>query len=163
METPNGRLGWVRATKGYTLKQLSELTGLTPGALSDGERGKNDVTVRVALALKKATGVSIDWLLTGEGEPWPKKEAPAPPPLPTYSTGDPARGAAIKRLIDMVVMSGLDVGQINALCEIILRFPVGGAGPDLAGPGRPLAEDSQLNRDHGAGPEPQKAPDNNDH
>ena len=70
LRSPNGRLGWVRATKGYTLKQLSELTGLTPGGLSDVERGKNDVTVRVALALKKATGVNIEWLLTGEGKPW---------------------------------------------------------------------------------------------
>lgn len=63
------RIREVRASRGWTLDQLAKEAGLTKGFLSQVENGKAPTpSGRVLLAIARALGASVDWLLTGKAE-----------------------------------------------------------------------------------------------
>ena len=63
-----GRNGWVSALRGFEMRQveLASALGTTQAQLSKYERGKNVPTLEFLLELKRFSGKSIDWILTGE-------------------------------------------------------------------------------------------------
>ncbi len=60
------RVREARQRLNFTMKQLSDITGLSTGNISDIENGKNTPSVPSLISLSRAFGCSLDWLLTGE-------------------------------------------------------------------------------------------------
>lgn len=58
----------IRKEKGYTLKRLSELTGITVSALSQIERGKNSPSMSNLAKITEALGVPIRSVFTSDKE-----------------------------------------------------------------------------------------------
>ena len=54
----------LRTTKGMTLKDLSAMTGLSTGYLSQLERGLNSVAVDSLAKIAEATGVSLQYFIS---------------------------------------------------------------------------------------------------
>lgn len=48
---------------------LSELTGISARTLENYSHGRNDPKAAACIAIARATDVSIEWLLTGQGSP----------------------------------------------------------------------------------------------
>lgn len=67
LEALHVRLGQVLAYAGINQAELARRVGMSPGFLSDVLRGVKRPGAELLLALRKTLGVSIDWLLTGEG------------------------------------------------------------------------------------------------
>ena len=61
------RLAQVLAYAGINQAELARRVGMSPGFLSDVIRGVKRPGAELLLALRKNCGVSIDWLLSGEG------------------------------------------------------------------------------------------------
>ncbi len=62
------RLVLARKTRRLTQSQLSELTGMTQGAISNAERGRNTRNM-AAGTLAHFLGVNAYWLESGLGDP----------------------------------------------------------------------------------------------
>jgi transcriptional regulator with XRE-family HTH domain len=58
----------VREIRGFDLKQtdFAKILGIGQTQLSKYERGKSAPTAEILLKLKRFSGKSIDWILTGE-------------------------------------------------------------------------------------------------
>jgi transcriptional regulator with XRE-family HTH domain len=68
------RLREIRKKNHNTIMELSEKTGLSKAMISETEAGKNKPSPNLMLALIKLYNVNINWVLTGEGEPYQKEE-----------------------------------------------------------------------------------------
>jgi transcriptional regulator with XRE-family HTH domain len=73
-ETLKVRLKRAREMAGLSARALSSLAGLTPSHVSLIEAGQPGIESKTAMKLAGVLGVSLDWLLTGKGEP-PTAEA----------------------------------------------------------------------------------------
>ena len=60
----------IRKQKGLSQKSLADLLSTSSGYISEIEQGKTVPGGNFFLSLKRALGVSIDWLLTGQGNPY---------------------------------------------------------------------------------------------
>lgn len=60
------RIRAVRRDRGLTLAKLSQLAGLSAGAISDMEQGRQKGTTKLP-SLAAALGVRVEWLQTGQG------------------------------------------------------------------------------------------------
>jgi transcriptional regulator with XRE-family HTH domain len=67
LESLHVRLAQVLAYAGINQAELARRVGMSPGFLSDVIRGVKRPGAELLLALRKSCGVSIDWLLSGEG------------------------------------------------------------------------------------------------
>jgi transcriptional regulator with XRE-family HTH domain len=58
----------IREIRGFEMRQtqLAKLLGITQAQLSKYERGKNAPTLDLLLKLKRISGKTIDWIVTGE-------------------------------------------------------------------------------------------------
>jgi transcriptional regulator with XRE-family HTH domain len=58
----------IRQIRGFEMRQieLAKALGITQTQLSKYERGQNAPTIEILLKLKKLSGKSIDWIVTGE-------------------------------------------------------------------------------------------------
>lgn len=63
----NDRLKKIRTEKGLTLAQFGEQIGLTPGAISDMERGRRGLTEQTRTSICREFKVNREWLVNGEG------------------------------------------------------------------------------------------------
>ncbi|MBU0513774.1 MAG: XRE family transcriptional regulator [Proteobacteria bacterium] len=108
---------------GYTLKQLGDIIGFSPSGISSIEQNRAEISTRLALAIKKATGVNIDWLLTGEGDPFPGQGVPPRKlklPSPTLD---------VSRLADpQLVMNHLDKGAFITVPLVAGEIAASAAG-----------------------------------
>ena len=66
LDSIGARIKAARLKKGYTMKQLHEITGLSTGNISCLENNHYAPSVSALVPLKEALGCSIDWLLSGE-------------------------------------------------------------------------------------------------
>ncbi len=59
----------IREIRGFDLTQgeFAKVLGISQAQLSKYELGQSTPTVELLLRLKKFSGKSIDWILTGEG------------------------------------------------------------------------------------------------
>jgi transcriptional regulator with XRE-family HTH domain len=63
------RVRTARNALGLSGRALDDKAGITPGHTSSIELGvRRTVTADTAAALARALGVSLDWLISGEGE-----------------------------------------------------------------------------------------------
>ncbi len=68
MKTFGSRLKWARDTANLSARKLDKLAGITPGHTTAIEAGrKQDITTSTAAKLAHALGVSLDWLISGDG------------------------------------------------------------------------------------------------
>jgi transcriptional regulator with XRE-family HTH domain len=67
LESLHVRLAQVLAYARINQAELARRVGMSPGFLSDVIRGVKRPGPELLLALRKSCGVSIDWLLSGEG------------------------------------------------------------------------------------------------
>jgi transcriptional regulator with XRE-family HTH domain len=65
------RIKTLRIENGLTQEGMGEKLGLDRGTISKIERGENAPTAKTLIALREIFGVSIDWILTGEGSKHP--------------------------------------------------------------------------------------------
>ena len=63
------RVRRLRRDRGWTLKELAQLSGVSAGMLSEVERGTKNPTVRLAYDIARAFGCSISELLEGPSSP----------------------------------------------------------------------------------------------
>lgn len=61
------RIKSLRTEKGLKQCELGKMLGLDQGTVSKMERGENDPTARTLIMLRDIFGVTIDWILTGQG------------------------------------------------------------------------------------------------
>lgn len=73
-DTPGERVREARRRQGWSQGELSRRTGLRPETISRLETGKHGVGSDSASAIADATGVTIDWLLHGDGGATPGAE-----------------------------------------------------------------------------------------
>ena len=64
------RLKLFREMLGLSQKELAEKIGFSQRAISHWEKGESDIPTMALINLKAKLGLNIDWLLTGEGEPF---------------------------------------------------------------------------------------------
>jgi len=65
------RIKSLRIEKGWSQDELGKKLGLDQGTISKMERGENDPTARTLIMLRDIFGVTIDWILTGQGTKLP--------------------------------------------------------------------------------------------
>jgi len=70
----NKRLKQVRETTKLSQKAFAQELGIAQSVIAEIETGKNEPSRNLMIRLKKCYKVSIDWLLTGEGEMFKKKD-----------------------------------------------------------------------------------------
>jgi transcriptional regulator with XRE-family HTH domain len=70
------RLKEFRKLLGLSQKELAQAIGFSQRAVSHWEKAESDIPTVALRRLKDKLGLNIDWLLTGEGEPFvrPKEE-----------------------------------------------------------------------------------------
>lgn len=61
------RLRWLRETSGLTCAQVAELTGLNRTVVWSVETRTGEPSVATARTLASLYGVTVGWLLNGEG------------------------------------------------------------------------------------------------
>lgn len=66
--TENQRLKIVRKFLNKTQVDFAASIGLTQAGYSDIERGKNNVSGKIKILLKREHNVNLDWLESGNGE-----------------------------------------------------------------------------------------------
>ncbi|MEB2774566.1 helix-turn-helix transcriptional regulator [Algoriphagus sp. D3-2-R+10] len=66
--TENQRLKFVRKFLNKTQVEFASSIGLTQAGYSDIERGKNNVSGKIKILLKREHHVNMSWLESGEGE-----------------------------------------------------------------------------------------------
>lgn len=75
------RIRTLRKGKGLSLQRLAELVGISPGYLSEVERGLSAVSGEKLARVAEHLGVSADYLLSGRNEPSPGSAIQIPPGL----------------------------------------------------------------------------------
>ncbi|NCG55224.1 helix-turn-helix domain-containing protein [Serratia fonticola] len=75
------RLRQVMDLKGLTIKELAERSGMPYRSLQNYLRGEREPNNDALLVLRTHLGISVDWLLTGEGDMY-LSEAESAPSLP---------------------------------------------------------------------------------
>lgn len=70
--TENERIKEIRLAKGFTLKNMGVILGISEGAVSNIEKGKRNVTEQIRKIICKTEWdgkmVNEEWLRTGEGD-----------------------------------------------------------------------------------------------
>ena len=64
------RLKWIRKGKGLTQQAFSKPLQTSSGYISEVEQGKKAPGSDFLLSLMRVWGISINWLLTGKGDPY---------------------------------------------------------------------------------------------
>ena len=89
---PNGmRLRLARQARGFSQQQLAGMAGVSRQAVSAVESGLSDPSLRVALALARALGLTVEELF-GPRAPAPRNSST--PDVPTKSSSRAARPKA---------------------------------------------------------------------
>ncbi len=77
------RLKAFRKMLGLSQQALAKVIGYAQRTISDWERGRLEIPLQVLITLKQIYGLNIDWLLTGEGEPFITHTEPVKKKTPT--------------------------------------------------------------------------------
>lgn len=69
MKTLAERVRWAREVAAVSARELADLSGCTAGHISMIETGRRDnLTSEAATGIARAFGVSLDWLINGDGK-----------------------------------------------------------------------------------------------
>lgn len=67
MDTVGSRIKWLRTSKGLNQKEFCEKINLAQSRLSEIESNKTKPSFDTLLAIKESFGISLDWLVSGDG------------------------------------------------------------------------------------------------
>lgn len=81
MATVGERIRRLRMELGWTQDELAQKAGISKSFLSDLENGKRSVGAETLLDLGRSLGVSLDYLMTGEGSGEQEEQARIPSAL----------------------------------------------------------------------------------
>lgn len=91
--------------------EFATLLGVPKGTLAGYERGERFPPPEVLRAIRRQTGVSLDWLIAGEGEMRPSEDLPLPP-LESVPVAQPRQGynrALMHTLIALYIEQALEL------------------------------------------------------
>ncbi|WP_421289484.1 LexA family protein [Aeromonas veronii] len=112
----NERIKQTRKRLGYSQEILGSRVGVSRVSISQWERGENTPNGRYLNDLAAALGVTVDWLLTGEGE---GTVTSAPEVIPGYHNVEPA---VILRGNRIPILSYVQAGNWREICEQATSF-----------------------------------------
>ncbi|HHQ4654127.1 TPA: LexA family protein [Aeromonas hydrophila] len=116
METINDRISARRRAQKMSQDELAKRIGITRVSISKWESGLNQPKGRYLNDLAAALGVTVDWLLTGDGE---ARGQPAPEVMPGYHNVEPA---VIPQGTRVPVLSYVQAGHWHEMCEQATAF-----------------------------------------
>ena len=116
METINDRIAARRRAQKMSQDELARRIGITRVSISKWESGLNQPKGRYLNDLAAALGVTVDWLLTGEGN---APESSGEPQIPSYHNVEPAVILPGKRI---PVLSYVQAGNWREMCEQASNF-----------------------------------------
>lgn len=67
MDTISDRIRSARKDAGITIHKLAEMLAVTPSAVAQYESGRSGLRIETAMKMAEALGVSLQWLVSGEG------------------------------------------------------------------------------------------------
>ena len=132
MTADGGRLRLARQARGLSQQQLAGMAGVSRQAVSAVESGVSDPSLRVALALARALGMSIEEVFG--------PAAPSPPVTvrPLAPLGGPGSRVALAPVSDAFVALPLSAATAGRA-----GFAPAGGMVEAAGPGQPSAAGDQ--------------------
>ncbi|MGT4672932.1 LexA family protein [Aeromonas caviae] len=116
METINDRISARRRAQKMSQDELAKRIGITRVSISKWESGLNQPKGRYLNDLAAALGVTVDWLLTGDGE---ARAQLAPEVMPGYHNVEPA---VIPQGTRVPVLSYVQAGHWHEMCEQATAF-----------------------------------------
>ncbi|TNI88970.1 LexA family protein [Aeromonas sobria] len=116
METINDRIAARRRAQKMSQDELARRIGITRVSISKWESGLNQPKGRYLNDLAAALGVTVDWLLTGEGN---APESSGEPQIPGYHNVEPAVILPGKQI---PVLSYVQAGNWREMCEQASNF-----------------------------------------
>lgn len=116
METINDRITASRQAQKMSKAELARRVGISHASVSKWESGLNQPKGRYLNDLAAALGVTVDWLLTGDGE---ARAQPAPEAMPGYHNVEPA---VIPQGTRVPVLSYVQAGHWHEMCEQATAF-----------------------------------------
>ncbi|MFQ2737451.1 LexA family protein [Aeromonas caviae] len=116
METINDRITASRQAQKMSKAELARRVGISHASVSKWESGLNQPKGRYLNDLAAALGVTVDWLLTGDGE---ARALPAPEVMPGYHNVEPA---VIPQGTRVPVLSYVQAGHWHEMCEQATAF-----------------------------------------
>ena len=129
MEPSGIRLRLARQARGFSQQQLARMAGVSRQAVSAVESGLSDPSLRVALALARALGLTVEEMF---GARTPAPQVDAQPLSPLGDGGGRVTLAAVGNTFVALPLSGAAVSRSGFI-------PADGlAGPAAAGPGRSI-------------------------
>uniref|UniRef100_UPI00051B1D96 helix-turn-helix domain-containing protein n=1 Tax=Aeromonas aquatica TaxID=558964 RepID=UPI00051B1D96 len=112
----NERIKQTRKRLGYSQEILGSRVGVSRVSISQWERGENTPNGRYLNELAAALGVTVDWLLTGEGD---APSSSGEPQIPGYHNVEPA---VIPQGTHVPVLSYVQAGHWHEMCEQATAF-----------------------------------------
>lgn len=112
----NERIKQTRKRLGYSQEILGSRVGVSRVSISQWERGENTPNGRYLNDLAAALGVTVDWLLTGEGE---GAVTSSPEVIPGYHNVEPA---VIPQGNRIPILSYVQAGNWREICEQATTF-----------------------------------------
>ena len=116
METINDRITASRQAQKMSKAELARRVGISHASVSKWESGLNQPKGRYLNDLAAALGVTVDWLLTGDGE---ARGQPVPEAMPGYHNVEPA---VIPQGTRVPVLSYVQAGHWHEMCEQATAF-----------------------------------------
>ncbi|WP_323888152.1 LexA family protein [Aeromonas caviae] len=116
METINDRITASRQAQKMSKAELARRVGISHASVSKWESGLNQPKGRYLNDLAAALGVTVDWLLTGDGE---ARAQPSPEVMPGYHNVEPA---VIPQGTRVPVLSYVQAGHWHEMCEQATAF-----------------------------------------
>jgi len=116
METINDRIAARRRAQKMSQDELARRIGITRVSISKWESGLNQPKGRYLNDLAAALGVTVEWLLTGEGS---APESSGEPRIPGYHNVEPAVIYQGKRI---PILSYVQAGNWREMCEQATTF-----------------------------------------
>ncbi len=116
METINDRITASRQAQKMSKAELARRVGISHASVSKWESGLNQPKGRYLNDLAAALGVTVDWLLTGDGE---ARAQSAPEVMPGYHNVEPA---VIPQGTRVPVLSYVQAGHWHEMCEQATAF-----------------------------------------
>lgn len=101
--SPGERLRQWRQSQGLTTRAVANATGMTESHISRFETGKTQITIKYLSVLNDIYGLSIDWLITGQGDPVPQRSGP--PILEQYQELNEENKKVVDRTIAALLLS----------------------------------------------------------
>ena len=85
MDTLPGRLTSALRDLDWSAKELAQRSGVSESVISRTSEGMN---LWVAIALARAMGLRVGWLVANEQPQWERRPSRVPPPSPELTTSD---------------------------------------------------------------------------